>query len=128
MFTKEPESPTLILETVARRAGVTAGVLLESRDKDVRAWKMIAIYLLRKAGHTVAKVGVMVSRDASTVSHAFTKINKQSGKKWFIDLSNSIEEELNKNKNKKAGSRTVAPYCQRIPMEVYAAAFAAADD
>lgn len=124
MFSKEPESPTLILETIARRAGVTAGVLLESRDKDVLAWKMIAIYLLRKAGHTVAKVGVMVSRDASTVSHAFTKIDKQSGKKWFIDLSNSIEEEL----NKKAGSQTVTPYCQRIPMEVYAAAFASSDD
>jgi len=124
MFSKKPESSTLILETIARRAGVTAGVLLESRDRDVRAWKMIAIYLLRKSGRTVAEVGVIVSRDPSTISHAFAKIDKQSGKKWFIDLSNSIEEEL----NKKADNRTVNAYCQRIPMEVYAAAFASSDD
>jgi chromosomal replication initiation ATPase DnaA len=124
MFSKKPEPCSPILETIARRAGVTAGVLLESRNRDVRAWKMIAIYLLRKSGRTVAEVGVIMSRDPSTISHAFQKIDKQAGKKWFIDLSNSIEEEL----SKKVNNRELDSYCQRIPKEVYAAAFASSDD
>jgi chromosomal replication initiation ATPase DnaA len=124
MPNKNPDSGSLILETTARRAGVTAGILFESRNKDVTAWRMIAIHLLRKSGRTLAQIAAIMSRDTSTISHASAKIDKLTNKKWFIDLSNSIEDELDKRANK----QMLDAYCQRIPMEVYAAAFASADD
>ena len=118
------ESCNILLETIARRAGVTAGILFESRNKDVTAWRMIAIYLLRKSGRTMAQIAAIVSRDASTISHAFAKIDRLTEKKWFIDLTNSIEDELDKRSDK----LMLNAFCQRIPMSVYAAAFAMADD
>jgi chromosomal replication initiation ATPase DnaA len=124
MLNKNNESCSHIIETIARRAGVTAGILFESRNKDVTAWRMIAIYLLRKSGRTLAQIAAVTSRDASTISHAFAKIDRLKEKKWFIDLTNSIEDEL----DKRADKQMLDTLCQRIPMWVYAAAFASADD
>jgi chromosomal replication initiation ATPase DnaA len=128
MSNKNPDSGSLILETIARRAGVTAGILFESRTKEITAWRMIAIYLLRKSGRTLAQIAATVSRDASTISHAYAKIDKLANKKWFIELSNSIEDELDKLASKQIRKQILNAYCQRIPMGVYAAAFASSDD
>jgi chromosomal replication initiation ATPase DnaA len=124
MLNKNNESCSHIIETIARRAGVTAGILFESRNKDVTAWRMIAIYVLRKTGKTMASIAAITSRDTSTISYAFAKIDKLKEKKWFIDLTNSIEDEL----DKRADKQMLNAFCQRIPMSVYAAAFAMADD
>ena len=123
MSNKNLDSGSLIIETIARRAGVTAGVLFESRNREITAWRMIAIYMLRKSGLTLAQIAAIASRDASTISYASAKIDKISDKKWFIELSNSIKDEL----DKLASRQILNAYCQRIPMEVYAAAFASPD-
>lgn len=107
-----------ILETVARRAKVTAGFLCLSREKDVTAWRMIAIHMMRESGMTMASIAAAVGRDASTIHYVSTKINKLKNQKWFIEMLASIEEE-----------QRLDVFCrQRIPMTVYAAAFAASDD
>jgi chromosomal replication initiation ATPase DnaA len=121
---RNPDSGNLILETIARRAGVTAGVLFKSRNKEVAAWRKIAIYLLRKSGRKMAEVAAIASRDASTISRLVSEINEVKRRKWFQDLSDSIEEEL----DKRSICIRANEFCQRIPMEVYAQAFASADD
>lgn len=124
MFRRNIDSGILILTAVARRAKVTVGELRLSRVRDITAWRMIAIYLLRETGKTTIHIAEIIGRDPSTVHHAYHKIKKLRTKPFFIALCNEIESDI----DEAAKLHVLNGYFhQRIPPEVYAEALSSWD-